>query len=91
MTMIFLKLELTLLIFLAVIFFTKVFVSNKYEDNTKLIDFMSILIWIISIIVILVGIIMIISFIWTSTLLDIILGGLTLLFIGIVIGMFWCL
>lgn len=91
MTMIFLKLELTLLIFLAVIFFTKVFVSNKYEDNTKLIDFMSILIWIISIIVILVGIIMIISFIWTSTLLDIILGGLTLLFIGIVVGMFWCL
>jgi hypothetical protein len=91
MTMIFLKLELTLLIFLAVIFFTKVFVSNKYEDNTKLIDFMSVLIWIISIIVILVGIIMIISFIWTSTLLDIILGGLTLLFIGIVVGMFWCL
>lgn len=91
MTMIFLKLELTLLIFLAVIFFTKVFVSNKYEDNTKLINFMSILIWIISIIVILVGIIMIISFIWTSTLLDIILGGLALLFIGVVVGMFWCL
>lgn len=88
MAMLFFKLELTLLVFLAVIFFTRVFISNRFEDQTKLIDFISILIWIISIIAILVGIVMIISFIWTVSLGEIIVGSLALLLVILVVAVF---
>lgn len=86
MTMLFFKLELTLLVFLAAVFFTEVFILDKYEDKTKLLDFISVLIWIISIIAAIVGIVTIISFIWTATIDMVITIGVILFIIVCIIG-----
>ena len=76
MTSLFLKIGLTLLVFWIIVFSVLRFTQIKHESKKNIIDFLFILSWIIGILAIIAAVAMIISFIWTACIFNIIAVGI---------------
>lgn len=85
MTTLFFKIGITLLLFWLITFATLRFAQIKHEDKKNIINFLSVLSRIIGIIGIIIAVLMVVSFVWTASVFEIIMYGAILLIVGVMI------